>query len=142
VFKQTAIPQEQDRYMYALANFQTEALLHRTLAMAVDGTVRSQNAPFLVRAVMLNPAGRAIAWQFVKDNWNRMPELYPTQLIVRMLEGITGLTTRSAVDECQSFFKDKEIPTGQKTLEQFLEKQQVALAMKERESKSLSVPWS
>jgi len=112
------------------------------VAMAVDGTVRSQNAPFLIRAVMLNPAGRTLAWNFVKDNWSRMPELYPTQLIVRMLEGITGLVSRAWLDDCSEFFKDKQIPMGQKTLDQYLEKQQVAVLMKERESKSLSVPWS
>jgi puromycin-sensitive aminopeptidase len=142
VFKQTSIPQEQDRYMYALANFQAENLLRRTLAMAVDGTVRSQNAPFLVRAVMLNPSGRTLAWSFVKENWSRMPELYPIQLIVRMLEGVTGLVSRNWLDDCRDFFKDRQITIGQKTLEQYLEKQQVAVTMKERESKSLSIPWS
>jgi puromycin-sensitive aminopeptidase len=141
VFKQTSIPQEQDRYMYALANFQSEEMLHRTLEMAVDGTVRSQNAPFLIRAVMLNRSGRAMAWQFVKDNWSRMPLLYPTALLVRMLEGITGLVSRSWLDDTREFFKDKDIPTGQKTLDQYLEKQHVAVVMKERESKILSSPW-
>jgi puromycin-sensitive aminopeptidase len=141
VFKQTFVPQEQDRYMYALANFQSDDLLRRTLTMALDGTVRSQNAPFLVRAVMLNPAGRALAWQFVKTNWDRMPEIYPVQLIVRMLEGITGLVSRAWVADCQDFFRTRQVATGRKTLEQYLEKQQVALAMKERESATLSGPW-
>jgi len=141
-FKETNIPQEQDRYLYALANFQSQALLRRTLHMAIDGTVRNQNAPFLIRAVMLNPAGRQIAWQFVKDKWAKLQDIFPGQLVVRMLEGVTGLVSREWLLDCRKFFKDRQVPVGQKTLEQYLEKQAVALALKEREAHTFSQPWS
>src|SRR5262245_29700423 len=48
-FKNARTPQEEQRYLYALAGFRQPELLSRTLDFAVSGSVRSQDAPFLLR---------------------------------------------------------------------------------------------
>ncbi|MBS1998231.1 MAG: M1 family metallopeptidase [Cyanobacteria bacterium SZAS LIN-2] len=126
-------PQEQERYMYALAAFKEEALLKRTLAKTLNGEIRSQSAPFVVRGVMLNPWGRAVGWQFVQDNWEKARTVFPSQIITRMIEGITGLVDAKMAAEVFAFFAQHPVNEGQKTTDQHLEKLKVALAFMERE---------
>ncbi|HEY9714217.1 MAG TPA: M1 family metallopeptidase, partial [Chroococcales cyanobacterium] len=83
-FKKATTPQEEDRYMYALAAFRHPELLESTLKKTLNGEVRSQNAPYLVRSVMTNSCGRERAWQFVKANWSEMVRRFPTVTIARM----------------------------------------------------------
>ncbi len=59
-------PQDQDRYMYALATFRDEKLLQRTLAKTLNGEIKSQSAPFVVRSVMLNPGAAMSAGSLSK----------------------------------------------------------------------------
>jgi puromycin-sensitive aminopeptidase len=134
-FQEAAIPQEQDRFMYALAGFRDESLLKRALEMCVKGEVRSQSAPFLIRSVMINPYGGTLAWKFVTERWSELLKLYPDQLTVRMLDGITGLVTSNLLKETKAFLKEHPISIGEKTIAQYLEKQTIAVAFKEREAK-------
>ena len=48
-FRDAATPQDQLRYLYALAQFPDEALVFRACAMAITDAVRTQNAPFLLQ---------------------------------------------------------------------------------------------
>src|SRR5207247_4141652 len=44
-FKSARTPQEEQRYLYALAGFRQSEVLSRTLEMTLDGEIRSQDAP-------------------------------------------------------------------------------------------------
>lgn len=134
-FKSATSPQEQERYMYALAMFKDPALLQKTLDMTLSGEVRSQNAPYLVRNVMLNPQGRQVGWDFVKNNWDEIKRLFPALIITRLVEGVTGLIDKKIAEEVAAFFAEHKVKEGQKTVDQHLEKLKVALALLARESK-------
>jgi len=133
LFATAPSPQEQERYMYALAAFKDEELLKKTLAKTLSGEIRSQSAPFVVRSVMINPWGRAVGWQFVQDNWEKARTVFPTQIITRMIEGITGLFDAKMAAEVFAFFAEHPVNEGQKTTDQHLEKLKVAMAFMERE---------
>jgi len=133
MFTTASSPQEQERYMYALAAFKEESLLKKTLAKTLNGEIRSQSAPFVVRSVMLNPWGKAVGWQFVQDNWEKARTVFPTQIITRMIEGITGLFDAKMAADVFAFFAEHPVNEGQKTTDQHLEKLKVALAFMERE---------
>jgi len=133
LFAGATSPQEVDRYMYALAGFRDENLLSQTLAKTLNGQIRSQSAPFVVRAVMLNPWGRAVGWQFMQDNWDKARTVFPSQIITRMVEGITGLVEPDMAEEVFKFFVSHPVPEGQKTVDQHLEKLKVSLAFMNRE---------
>jgi hypothetical protein len=57
-FKSAKTPQEETRYLFALAAFRQADLIDRTLKMTVSGEVRTQNSPYLMRAILLNKDGR------------------------------------------------------------------------------------
>ena len=108
--------------------------MKRTLDMSLSGEVRTQDAPYLLAVCMRNREQGYLAWQFVKDNWDKINEVFPSNSIVRMLSGITSLSKGDQADDVIAFFEDHEVPQGQLTLQQTLEKLRVNVALRERES--------
>jgi puromycin-sensitive aminopeptidase len=137
-FKAAPTPQEEQRYLYSLAGFRDAGLLQRTLELTVNGEVRTQDAPFLVRSLLMNVAARESAWRFVKEHWNTMERQYPPGGLRRMCEGITALATPAQEGDVRQFFTARSISLGGKTLEQYLEQLRIAVAFREREATRLA----
>ena len=131
-FRNPGTPQEEVRYLYALGAFQHEELVRRSLDMALD-EVRTQNAPFLISILLANRVGGPLAWRFIVDNWDRLLERLPQNSIVRALDGLTTLATTAYAREIRAFFDEHPIRSGQRTLDQILERLDVNTAMANRE---------
>ena len=139
-FKAAKTPQDEQRYLRALADFRSPDLIRRTLDLSLNGEVRTQDAPFLVRDLLMGVHSREIAWAFVKDHWGEMERLYPSQSGLRRLcEGITGLATPELEQEVRAFFEPRSVTFGGKTLMQYLERLRIAVAFREREMVPLRV---
>ncbi len=136
-FRSAKTPQDERRYLFSLAMFRSRDLLERTLAHALNGEVRTQDAPFLVSAVLGNVDGRELAWKYVKSNWESMDRSFPKQGLRRMCGGIVSLATRELERDVRAFFTDRKIDLGGKTLEQYLEQLRIAVSMAERDGARL-----
>ena len=137
-FRAAATPQEEQRYLYALAGFQQPALVEQTLARTINGEIRTQDAPFVVRTMLMLVHSRERAWAFVKKQWDTMDRLYPKHGLRRMAEGVIGLATPEWEADVHRFFQERTIDFGGKTLEQYLEQLRVAVALRERERGALA----
>ncbi len=137
-FKTAPTPQEEQRYLYSLASFRDPELLRQTLRLAVTGEVRTQDAPFLVRSLLMSVDARELAWRFVKEHWETMERRYPKSGVRRMCEGITALATPELEADVRAFFASRAITLGGKTLEQYLEQLRVAVAFGQREAANLA----
>ena len=137
-FRAAATPQEEQRYLYALTMFQPVDLLEQTLARTINGEIRTQDAPFVVRSLLMSVYGRERAWEFVKANWDTMDRLYPKHGTRRMAEGVTGLATPELEADVHRFFTERKIELGGKTLAQYLEQLRVAVTLRERSLTALS----
>lgn len=135
--KTAKTPQEEQRYLFALAAFRQPELLQQTLTMTLSGEVRTQNAPYLMRSLLLNTDGREHAWDFFKQHWDEMLKQYPDNSIVRMCEGITALVTPALEADVRQFFAAHPVKQGAKTMEQHLEKLRIAVTCKQHEEASL-----
>jgi puromycin-sensitive aminopeptidase len=131
-FTTAATPQERLRHLYALTEFDDEALLLETCDFAMTPAVKTQNAPFLLRSAIANRHHGAAAWAFVRDHWDEANDRFPSNTIVRMVEAVSLLNTAELVDDAAAFFADHPIEQGAKTLEQILERQRVNAAMRSR----------
>jgi puromycin-sensitive aminopeptidase len=131
-FKTAQTPQEETRYLFALANFRTAELIERTLNLTLSGEVRTQNSPYLMRGILLNKFAREKAWQFLKARWDNMTRHYPDNSIPRMCEGIVGLVSRRLENEARDFFAVHPVKQGDKQIEQHLERLRVAVDCQER----------
>jgi puromycin-sensitive aminopeptidase len=136
-FKTAKTPQEERRYLFSLASFKQTALLDRTLAKTLNGEIRTQDAPFIVSAVMGNVYGREQGWSFVKTNWDQMARRFPKQGLRRMCGGITGLCKPELEQDVRSFFTARKIDLGGKTLEQYLEQLRITVTFGERYGRDL-----
>lgn len=134
-------PQEEDRYMYALAQFRDKDLVKLTLEKTINGEIRTQNAPYVVRAALWNPSAREVSWAFVKNNWDTLLAKFPDKSIANMCEGITSLASDELLRDTKDFFEKHEVKVGRKTIEQHLEKLAVAVAFKQREAEALEKRW-
>ena len=105
-----------------LAAFQSAELFARTLQLTINGEVRTQNAPYLMRALLLNTELREQAWNFMKTHWDEMGRQYPDNSIGRMCEGILSLVTPALESDVIDFFTTHSVKQAAKTLQQHLEK--------------------
>jgi puromycin-sensitive aminopeptidase len=131
-FRKAATPQEERRFLYALAAFRLPDLLERTLEKTLNGEIRTQDAPIVVSAVLHNVYGRTIAWAFLKKHWEDMDRLFPKNGLRRMCGGIVGLTTPELQQDVHEFFASRKIDLGGKTLQQYLEQLQIVVAFREQ----------
>ena len=138
-FKSARTPQEEQRYLYSLAGFRRPELLERTLRRTINGEVRTQDAPFLVRSLLTSVYARELAWPFVKENWETMERQYPGKSgLRRMCEGITALATPELEADVREFFGSRNITLGGKTLPQYLERLHIAVVFREREAANVA----
>jgi len=137
-FRSAATPQDERRYLYSLAAFQPVELLQQTLARTINGEIRTQDAPFIVRLLLMSVHGRVLAWKFVKVNWETMDRLYPKNGLRRMLEGVIGLATPELERDAHEFFTSRKIDLGGKTLDQYLEQLHIAVTFREKAGAALS----
>ncbi|MBM4254793.1 MAG: M1 family metallopeptidase [Deltaproteobacteria bacterium] len=137
-YKQAKTPQDETRYLFALATFRSPELFERTLQLTINGEVRTQNAPYLMRALLLNTELRERAWQYMKDHWDEMGRQYPDNSIGRMCEGILSLVTPQREAEVINFFASHPVKQAEKTVQQHLEKLRIAVAGKERDAAKIA----
>jgi puromycin-sensitive aminopeptidase len=136
-FKSARTPQEEQRYLYALAGFRQAELLSRTLEMTLNREIRSQDAPYVIRSLLTSVYSRGLAWDFIKGNWQAMARQYPESAYTRMYEGIAALVSAEWERDGRAFFAENKIDLGGKTLQQYLEQLRVAVAFQEREAEAL-----
>nr|KAG5686655.1 hypothetical protein BaRGS_013442 [Batillaria attramentaria] len=76
-FQKEANVNEKNRQMYRLACSREQWILSRLLNRAMfSGDIRSQDALGIVQYVAQNPAGRSVAWQFIRDSWDTIFDRY------------------------------------------------------------------
>jgi puromycin-sensitive aminopeptidase len=136
--KNAATPQEERRYQSLLASFPGADEMASTLQMTLNGDVRTQDAPYLLAQCMRNRDHGPQAWQFVRDHWETILQAYPNNAIVRMLDGIKSLSHPDIAADIEAFFEHHNVPRGELTLQQHLEKLRVNVALREREAERLA----
>ncbi len=138
-YRSPANPQEENRYLYALASFTDPELVARTFDLAVT-EVRSQNAPFVLQALLANRVAGPATWQRITQEWDTLVAKFPSNILPRMLDGVRGLCgSKELADGVSTFIVAHPLPSGGKTVEQILERLAVNVAFGDRERAGLAV---
>ncbi|MET0802221.1 MAG: M1 family metallopeptidase [Actinomycetota bacterium] len=141
-YLESPTPQERYRYLFALPMFRDPALMDRTLEATFGDEIRSQDAPFVFAYSLINRELGERAWAVLRDRWNEAETRFPSQLTIRMAEGVRYLTLPEQVAEAETFFAEHPIPQSVKMLEQMLERQRIAAALRERATPDLEAYFS
>ena len=114
--------QESLRYLYALADPLDADLIAETRELCLSGSVRSQNAPFVLARTLSNVSAATDSWRFVRDHWSAIETAFPSNSLVRMLEGIQTIDDQETASDITAFFAEHPQPQGAQTLAQHIER--------------------
>ena len=137
-YKAAATPQEEMRYLSALGAFPDVELATRTLSLAL-GEVRTQNGPFLVAGLLANRTGGAEVFNRLTERWDEALERFPGNTHARMVSGVRLLCgDRALADRVTAFLADHKLPSGQRTVDQAVERLWINVEFVERERGELA----
>eukprot|EP01129_Flabellula_baltica_P009755 TRINITY_DN4040_c0_g1_i2.p1 TRINITY_DN4040_c0_g1~~TRINITY_DN4040_c0_g1_i2.p1 ORF type:complete len:857 (-),score=233.95 TRINITY_DN4040_c0_g1_i2:36-2606(-) len=116
-----------------------EELIARALEYAVSDKVRSQDLFYLLNACASTDKGRALTWNWVKENWTRLGKILGGAFLLgRVVTYSTqDFTTRERAEEVRAFFADKMAPGIERTVEQSIESILSNASFIEREADNL-----
>ena len=120
--RRAGTPQEQRRFLFALADFRETAQIERTLALTLTDAVATQDVIFVLARLLGNPAARELTWRFVKRHWARLRRRLPSLLAGRLIEATPALLTPAHRRDVASFFAKHPVPSGARALRQALER--------------------
>jgi aminopeptidase N len=132
-FRASDNPQDRERLLLALSRFRNPACLRRTLDLALSGTVRTQDAPYLLRETLTNRDNAAAAFAFITRHWSEITERFPPNSIPRLISGIRAVRERALAEQVVAFLADHPIPQALQ-VRQHIERMWVTVALAERES--------
>jgi puromycin-sensitive aminopeptidase len=117
--REASEPEEQHRYMYALAAFSDPALVRRTMDYIVGPEVRTQDAKIFIARLLYNPDARELAWELLQARWTdiqkKTGEFVGNTVIVSALGAMCG---SRALAEVKKFFAVHKVPDAERTLQQ------------------------
>ena len=105
-------PEEYYRFLFALARFSDPALLTRTLEYALTPNVRGQDFGGLLGAVMTNPAGTDLAWNFARQHWVEINSKPPGNTGGKILTAASVFCDARHGEEVKDFFTQKKSDEG------------------------------
>ncbi len=135
--REAGTPQDNVRFLYALARFRKQELLARTVSLCLSSTVRSQDAPYLFAAVLRNPHGAGDAWEFLKANFDAMKGRYPDLAMLKMVSALSALDTAELESEVRKFFAHNKVKAGDMAVRQMLEQLHINVRLRQKEAPAL-----
>ncbi len=137
-YRSASTPQEEARYLDALASFADPELAARTFDLCMT-EVRSQDAPFVIRMLLAKRETGPATWERIVGAWDEFPKKFPSNTLPRMLDGVRGLCSPPELAaEVTRFITDHPLPAGGRTVEQILERLAMSVAFAGREGPGLA----
>jgi puromycin-sensitive aminopeptidase len=90
-------PIDENRHLNSLASVTDPQLAAEVLELC-NSEIRTQNAPYLLGAMLRSRAVGASTWSFLEAHFSEFSERFPANSIHRMLDGVTNLIAVDAGD--------------------------------------------
>ncbi|XP_041693355.1 aminopeptidase N [Coregonus clupeaformis] len=130
-FQNATIATEKDKLRFALSCTRKIWLLNRYLEYTLNpDKIRKMDAVSTINYIARNVAGQAIAWNFVRANWNYISLEYGGGIMSfgRLIEGVTQrFSTDFELQELKQFqsdYDETELGSASRALEQAIERTQ------------------
>jgi aminopeptidase N len=136
--KTTKSPEEYFRWLRMLGRFEDPALVQRSLEYSISGQVRSQDAPFLLGALMANTHNRKAAWDFVRAHWPQVEAKLTNFSTGSVINSASQFCEATERDEVQQFFSQHPIPGTDRTLQQALESINLCVDLRQQQQGNLA----
>ncbi|KAM5167988.1 endoplasmic reticulum aminopeptidase 1 isoform 1-T1 [Callospermophilus lateralis] len=99
---------EKSQIEFALCTSQNKEKLQWLLDQSFKGDIiKTQDFPYILTLIAKNPVGYPLAWQFLRENWNKLVQKFElgSSSIAHMVMGTTNqFSTRTRLEEVKGFF--------------------------------------
>ncbi|MEM7092466.1 MAG: M1 family metallopeptidase [Actinomycetota bacterium] len=129
-------PQIERRYLFSLARFDDTDAIDELCARTLDGSVRSQDAAFLLGQALGNRGRGQQVWSFITENWDAINATVPDNTVGRMLGGVQWLTAGDPA-EVHAFLDAHAVPQAKLAVAQHRERLDAHVALRNRFSAEL-----
>ncbi|HIE65006.1 MAG: M1 family metallopeptidase [Nitrospira sp.] len=138
--KTSKTPEDRDRYLIALADFQKPALTRRVLDFVLSEDVRAQDSWRPIRALFANAVTQGETWKFVQGHWKELREKGGSVGAQRILQSTRSLWGQEWYGEVEAFFAapENKLPSAERSLRQTLEFIQLGIRFKAQQTEDLS----
>ena len=136
-FQNAPSPQIERRYLFALARFDDADAIADMCARTLDGSIRSQDAAFLLGQALGNRHHGLQVWDFVTGNWAGINDTVPDNTVGRMLGGVQWLEHADQAG-VSAFLDAHEVPQARLAVAQHRERLGVHVALRGRFSDDLA----
>lgn len=125
--RKTTSQEEKVRILTALGAFSNPDLTERTLQFALpeEGKESAPKADAyrLMASLFRNPKARERAWEFTKDNWEKILDLYGEGqlLLPRFIAPAAEFHSMEKATDVESFFASHDAPGAQRMIQQVVE---------------------
>jgi aminopeptidase N len=125
-------------YLFTLSGFNDSQLLQRTLDYAISPEVRSQDSLGLIGAVMVNPAGQKLAWDFVRSHWSDIEKAGGPFASAQVVTSAGSFCDAGLRDEVNDFFSAHKVAAAERSFRQSMERINNCLDLKSQQSSQLT----
>ena len=132
-----AAPEEQLRYLGALAAFEKPSLAQAVLALCLGDTVPQESMVSLLRPLLARPATTELTWRFLQEHWSAVVSRAGLMQISRLVEGL-GALPLARKRQVESFFKEHPVEEARRALAQALEEMALRDELQRREGPRLA----
>ena len=122
VYQTSNNPEFQEGALRMMAEFENPALVRRALSFAVSGKVRNQDAAIQLAIALQMPESRQEAWDYIKDNWDKVQAQLTTGMGSILVEGAGGFCSAAGRDDVQAFFATHKVPASSVALKHAVER--------------------
>ena len=116
VSEQGPTPSAQKRALLMLSLLRKPELVDKTLSLTIDQQLKLQDAPHLLSATLRQKANNARAWEFVKDNWDKLKTQYPPYMISELVSGEAVVKDKQREVDFWNFFKNNRVPEAERDI--------------------------
>jgi aminopeptidase N/puromycin-sensitive aminopeptidase len=136
--KNAKTPEQYYLYFFTLPGFSDPHLLQRTLDYAISPEVRSQDALGLIGAVMANPAGEKLAWDFVRSHWADVEKAGGPFASAQVVTSAGSFCDAGRRAEVNDFFSAHKVAAAERSFKQTMERINNCVDLKSQQSNQLA----
>lgn len=136
--KNAKAPEQHYLFFYTLTSFRDPQLLRRTLDFALTPEVRSQDALFLIAAVMGNPAGESQAWDFVRSRWTEVEKAGGPFASAQIVTSAGQFCDAGLRDQVNDFFSAHKVAAAERSFRQSMERINNCVDLRSQQSNQLA----
>ena len=132
-YQEATTPLDQVRYLRSVAGTGETDKAIQTLDRVLQGDVRTQDAFWVYARLLMGKSGPAV-WESSRQRWDDVLATMPGMTRTRVAEGISALSQPDVAASVRSHFAEHPVPEAARSIEQNLEKLDINIALRDRET--------